>query len=274
VHNFEDFKRIRTLVNSRIFGTYINGEEDDSMVPFADMFNYKWQTSMIRWKYDNDMKAFTVIANEEIKRGEEVYLSYGHKDNRSFFLFYGFVIDDNENNFAYLNVNLSSDDRMKYFKDGLLDVNAFPRKCRLGCAVLNKHFYATMSYLRFVEYEGEKEFLQRLRDECVKESTEAKPVYFKAKNIKPINKENEVKALKALKVLCKDALLEYPTTLSEDLELLKNNSFSFNERNAIIYRKEEKVIYKFYIEFTDKVIKWLKDVFLILTHYSKKKIQR
>jgi len=30
-----DFMKTRTLVNSRIFGTKINGEEDDSIVPYA-----------------------------------------------------------------------------------------------------------------------------------------------------------------------------------------------------------------------------------------------
>lgn len=261
-NTFEDFMRVRTLVNSRIFGTYIKGEEDDSMVPFADMFNYKWKTDMTKWKYDDDAEAFTVVANEDVPRGEEVYLSYGHKANRAFFLFYGFVIDGNENDFAYLNVSLNSDDRMKYFKDELLDVNAFPRKCRLGCAVHNRNFRNTMSFLRFVEYEGDEAFLKNLRDECVKESTEAKPVYFKGKNIKPISKENEMRALKTLRVLCRDALLDYPTTLDEDLELLKDETLTFNQRNAIVYRKSEKLIYKFYIEFADKVGKWLKHVLL------------
>eukprot|EP00826_Nyctotherus_ovalis_P030738 TRINITY_DN24545_c0_g1_i1.p1 TRINITY_DN24545_c0_g1~~TRINITY_DN24545_c0_g1_i1.p1 ORF type:complete len:116 (+),score=23.71 TRINITY_DN24545_c0_g1_i1:96-443(+) len=104
-----------------------------------------------------------------------------------------------------------------------------------------------MSFLRFVEYEGDEAFLRNLRDEFVKESTEAKPVYFKGKNIKPISKENEIRVLKTLKVLCRDALLDYPTTLDEDLELLKDETLTFNQRNAIIYRKSEKLIYKFYI---------------------------
>lgn len=34
-HSLNDFMRIRCLVNSRIFGTIIEGDEDDSIVPFA-----------------------------------------------------------------------------------------------------------------------------------------------------------------------------------------------------------------------------------------------
>jgi hypothetical protein len=37
--SLEDFMRTRALVNSRIFGTKINGTEDDSIVPFAGISN-------------------------------------------------------------------------------------------------------------------------------------------------------------------------------------------------------------------------------------------
>ena len=32
-----DFMKTRTLVNSRIFGTKVDGEDNDSIVPFAGM---------------------------------------------------------------------------------------------------------------------------------------------------------------------------------------------------------------------------------------------
>jgi len=35
VATLEDFMRTRALVNSRIFGTKIDGEENDSIVPYA-----------------------------------------------------------------------------------------------------------------------------------------------------------------------------------------------------------------------------------------------
>ena len=258
--SFEEFSRIRTLLNSRIFGTYIDGEEDDSMVPFADMFNYQWKTTMSKWTFDDDMKAFTVVSNEEIPRGNEVFISYGNKSNRNFFLFYGFVIDNNENDYAKINVYLNTDDKLKKLKDDLLDISANPYKCRIGCSPDNKHFYNTMSFVRFIEYEGDKEFLIKIKENCVKDSTETKPIYFKAKKIPMISKENEIKVLKTLKLLCRDSLYDYPTTIEEDIELLKDDKLTFNQRNCIIFRKGEKVIFKFYINFFDKVLNFLKGV--------------
>ena len=38
VHSLADFMRIRSLVNSRIFGTKIDDIENDSIVPFAGRY--------------------------------------------------------------------------------------------------------------------------------------------------------------------------------------------------------------------------------------------
>jgi hypothetical protein len=35
IASLNDFMRMRTLVNSRIFGIKVDGEENDSVVPFA-----------------------------------------------------------------------------------------------------------------------------------------------------------------------------------------------------------------------------------------------
>ena len=44
-HTLADFMRVRTLVNSRIFGTIINGEENDSLAPYAGIIPH----SLIRY---------------------------------------------------------------------------------------------------------------------------------------------------------------------------------------------------------------------------------
>lgn len=37
-HTLNDFMRIRCLVNSRIFGTVIDNDENDSIVPYAGLY--------------------------------------------------------------------------------------------------------------------------------------------------------------------------------------------------------------------------------------------
>jgi len=78
-----DFMKIRSLVNSRIFGTKVDGEDNDSIVPFAgifqtnpkilDMFNYKYKNNMTHWYYDEEKDGFVVRAKEDITPGTEVF---------------------------------------------------------------------------------------------------------------------------------------------------------------------------------------------------------
>jgi len=257
----DDFMRTRCLVNSRIFGTFINDQENDSIIPFADMFNYSRLTSMTKWYFDDTKKCFVVISNEEINRKNEVYLSYGHKANYSFLLFYGFTVENNINDFTILPVYLKQDDSMRKLKDKLIETSCAPRKCKIGYNEENNRFYKTISYLRFVEYEGPPEFLQKLYDEFCKKGTKEKPVFYKGTNLPPISLENEINALKRLKDICKDLLFDYKTSAQEDeIYLLKNKEkISFNELNCVRYRMAEKQILEFYEKFANLTIGWLKN---------------
>ena len=73
-HSLLDFMKTRTLVNSRIFGVKVDGEDNDSIVPFADMFNYKYMSNMTYWTYDETRHGFVVKAKEDIARGKEVFV--------------------------------------------------------------------------------------------------------------------------------------------------------------------------------------------------------
>ena len=40
-----------------------------------DMFNYKYQSNMTHWKYDEAAEGFVVIAKEDIPEGKEVIIA-------------------------------------------------------------------------------------------------------------------------------------------------------------------------------------------------------
>ena len=99
--------KTRALVNSRIFGIKIDDQEDDSIVPFADMFNYKYGSDMTNWSFDPKLNSFIVKAKTLIKPGEEIFVYYGNKSNFTFFQFYGFTIENNDNDEVYIEVSMN-----------------------------------------------------------------------------------------------------------------------------------------------------------------------
>ena len=53
------------------------------------------------------------------------------------------------------------------------------------------------------------------------------------------------------------ALAAYPQTLEEDMEILKREDLTFNERNCVLFRSGEKEILVFLMEMSDYVLKLL-----------------
>ena len=98
-----EFKELFTLeeymdtclqVSSRQFSLYINGLPDISMVPVADMLNHASEPN-VEWKYVDKLQGVQVVANREIKRGEEILMSYGNSCNWNYLVGYGFVLPNN-----------------------------------------------------------------------------------------------------------------------------------------------------------------------------------
>ena len=63
--------------------------------------------------------------------------------------------------------------------------------------------------------------------------------------------------------VCDEALKRYPTTLEEDIELLRRDqenagALSYNKRNCILYRKSEKEVLYFFKDCASKVEKLAK----------------
>ena len=57
--------------------------------------------------------------------------------------------------------------------------------------------------------------------------------------------------------MSEEALAAYPQTLEEDMEILKRDNLTFNERNCVLFRSGEKEILVFLIEMSDYVLKLL-----------------
>ena len=96
-----DFLWARTVVITRIFGLSIDDKEVSCLVPFADMLNHKNPDKIstkteTSWFFDENNNGFIIKSNRKIKENREIFDSYGFKSNIRFFVNYGFIVCDNE----------------------------------------------------------------------------------------------------------------------------------------------------------------------------------
>lgn len=81
----------------------------DGFVAYADMLNHR-RPRQTTWTYTDEKQGFIIEAMEDIKRGEQVYDSYGKKCNSRFLLNYGFINLNNDANEVPLKISYKPDD--------------------------------------------------------------------------------------------------------------------------------------------------------------------
>ena len=112
-----------------------------------------------------------------------------------------------------------------------------------------------LSFLRFVEFEGNLDHFAFMADQWVKKNPDSdeedgEPV-FKAEKIPGQSVANEKRIFALIKEMCEVALAKYPNTLEQDYEILKDQGLTFNQRNCVLFRSGEKEILHFLIEFSE-----------------------
>eukprot|EP00455_Lapot_gusevi_P048107 TRINITY_DN65_c0_g1_i4.p1 TRINITY_DN65_c0_g1~~TRINITY_DN65_c0_g1_i4.p1 ORF type:complete len:184 (-),score=92.33 TRINITY_DN65_c0_g1_i4:470-1021(-) len=94
---------------------------------------------------------------------------------------------------------------------------------------------------------------------------------FKVDEIEPIAVRNEIEVLKTLARVARRELAQFPQTLAEDNELLKNPNLTMNERNCILMRRGEKEVFQFYIDLHDTCVPLLQTPWKDLKRIAAKK---
>ena len=185
------------------------------------MLNHK-RPKQTTWTYTDEKKGFIIEAVDEIKRGEQVYDSYGKKCNSRFFLNYGFIVDNNDANEIPLKIYYSANDQFKKMKqDMIADTSEF-KKFRVQESLNENIMLEFFSWLRFVEYDENITLLYQYKAEAQNstannrgsDSEDDDPTKgFKAKNLPPLSMRNEKKVLLRAKLECIKKMGDYPTTL-------------------------------------------------------------
>ena len=154
--------KVRALINSRIFGAKIENEANDSIVPYADMFNYKYKTDMTHWSFSVEDGTFIVKARNYIPAGSEIFVYYGNKPNSSFFQFYGFVVENNDNDDVCFELSIDSEDPLMVQKMALTNRKYSDRRFKVNNKTDHEKFKQMMSYIRYIVFKGNYESLKEV----------------------------------------------------------------------------------------------------------------
>ena len=219
-YDFNLFKKMREVISSRVFGVTIKGKKNDIIAPYADMLNHK-RPRQTHWNFDDSCNAFVIKGVSNVKKGQEVFDSYGIKCNSRFLLNYGFTIENNEDNEFKIVLTLNETSPLFKEKMEFLQNKTFSKKFAL---VINN-----------------------------------KSNFKEVDTSKPISIPNEIILFTKLKELMKSYLSKYPTTLEYDTEYLNKNKkkMEFNEYNCYIIRIGEKKILNYYLNMSNDILKLL-----------------
>ena len=259
--SLKEYSEIRMMVASRIFGIQVDNLKTDGFVPYADMLNHK-RPRQTSWTYSDERQGFIIEALEDIKRGEQVYDSYGKKCNTRFLLNYGFINLDNDANEFPLTVVMDENDPFAQQKGELIGGQLVHKTFRVQVNFEEPIMSRFLSFLRFVEFDENIALLYQIKGQWVskrrpqpEDSDELEqPDNFTAEEVPTISRHNERKVWARIKGMAEEALSQYPNTLAEDLAILERTDLSFNQRNCVLFRSGEKEILHFLIELADFVL--------------------
>lgn len=76
---------------------------------------------------------------------------------------------------------------------------------------------------------------------------------WKARHLAPISLKNENMVWNMIKFECSEAMAKYPTTIQEDIELLKGDTLTSQQRMCVSLRHDEKEVLQFMLNANDKI---------------------
>ena len=224
-----DFTRAKMLVTSRYFGVWKGDDHVSIQVPLADMFNAQ-NPKNSWWYYDSSEKGFAVDAVRDIKKGEEIFYTYGRKCNSQFFLYYAYIEQDNdEHNTFQMKIEMDPEaENFEMKKDVFFLDQTQPQVNREFLIKTNLTSEAAenmLAWARFVVYDGEDlsdlydlvESSREARIQKLRNEGESQDKIDKLKDSINIDQgisiENEAQVWKLIKKHAETALSKYETTI-------------------------------------------------------------
>lgn len=182
--SLKEYSEYRMMVASRIFGITINGHKTDAFVAYADMLNHR-RPRQTSWSYCDKRQGFIIESLEDIKRGDQIYDSYGKKCNTRFLLNYGFINLNNDGNEFPFKITLPTSDPLFQAKNELLGTALVKRTYRVMADLQEEETFKWMSWLRFVDYDGDMMVLAQAKSKDQQQDDDEGTISFswKAENL-------------------------------------------------------------------------------------------
>ncbi|KAM9960583.1 hypothetical protein ACTFIW_009726 [Dictyostelium discoideum] len=230
-----------------------------ALIPFWDFCNHSSTGSKITSFYHTETNCMTSGAIKDFKKGEQVYMFYGPRDNTQLLMHAGFATKTNlHDSYPFELHLLEGNHEIRHDKVHLLE----ERGIRDGVVVnLNQNPTSNELPLELIPFYriyalSEQETRAIAPPQVPGEHNhhhghqlELKPLAFKI-----ITQENEEKAYSNLVQALKGKLASYPTTLEEDEQELKKNPPA-NQRFILYTKINEKKILDRNIKYLESLIK-------------------
>jgi Rubisco LSMT substrate-binding len=152
------------------------------------------------------------------------------------------------------------------------------KKFRVVASFEEKIMHEFLSWLRFVLYDENITLIYQYKGAAITAAQKQRTRHedsdsddeddyskgFKAKDLPPLSLRNEGRVLQRIQNLAKEAMAKYPTSYEEDMEILKRDDLTYNQRNSVLYRSGEKEILQFLIDTTAKFLPLLEMNFTVI----------
>ena len=154
---YVQFSTALLMIGSRVFGLKLKGVQTLGFVPYAEMFNHK-RPKTTKWYFCDNRQGFVIEATKDLKRGNQVYISYGKKCNSKMLMFYGFVnLTNHDANEVSLKATTKSLDQSHDIRENIkivMNLKQCKRKLmtifRVNSSLKSDNMIKFLSYMRFL----------------------------------------------------------------------------------------------------------------------------
>ena len=262
--DFQKFLDFQQHSKTRSFSGISNGQKQVYMMPLIDQINHSTDNWNLRYSYDTNTKEFYLSTREgvSIEIDQEAFITYRGEDDSNFkncFGSYGFVDQPGQMN-SQMIVYVGLDIDCVLYKEKLnLIENLFSVKdlpeifdLKLDSRFNTKFVRNGFGALRQIVLDNKSDLVHFTKYQEVKQD-EDKLIPF-------LSVWNELLVLKKIKDAClEEQATKYTTTLEQDQKFLESDEFengkplSLNMRNIIQYRVKQKLLLKWFMDFSDTI---------------------
>ncbi|MCO5568958.1 hypothetical protein L7F22_022661 [Adiantum nelumboides] len=210
------FKNAFAVVLSRAI--YLPSAELYALVPIADAVNANGKSETL-FEYSTEEQAVVLRVDKGHTPGQKVFASYGqNRPNSDLLISYGFVDENNKNDFIEIEVGLVNADPLRSLKSQILQVANFQDEQSFPL-YLDRFPTQLLSYMRLARLQDVGLFPKIVFDKDI-----------------IVSEANEYEVLTLLLTECRNRLTGFENSLDDNVRLLNRKDISEKERVAAMLR--------------------------------------